>query len=1079
MVTIFIVIKVLPLVALAWLAWQGIQHLGGELQGQLEKMSGEMRTITGNVGKLAIDESVTALDRQAQESIERQTTVTAAAVADFLHSIDRDISYVASFDPGEEIYRRFLSSRKRDLPVHGPWKINEQEDAWVPDEEVAEDVTPVEAILKDNQREFHYRPPQGRLHLESRPLYLELTFVDLSGQERIKITTSDLLAKTLNDVSDRHNTWLKAEDYFSKLSALADDEIYVSDVKGAYVSTPLIGAFTPYHAAKRGVAYQPEAAAYAGKENPLGKRFQGLVRWAKPVIRDGQRIGYVTLALDHSHLMAFTDHLVPTAERFSEISDASSGNYAFMWDYKGRNISHPRDYFIVGYDPEAGHPVAPWLDKQTFDRWRASKLPIETFLEGEPAFADQSLEIKPALEQIARGEVALDCRYLKFAPQCAGWWNLTRNGGSGSFVIFWSGIWKLTTAAAIPYFTGQYAQSPRGFGFVTIGANVHEFHLPATEAQKQIDQVILKEKERMDAEQAGMQAFIGSSLQQLTYKLSFSTLLMVVIVVIVGIWMASYITRRILYLIGGLRRFQEGDLQYRFKVETEDEMGRLAHSFNAVALTIENAVNKLQQQVTRRREAEKGLEQVKRDLEKTVAQRTRELKMINLMLSKENQERKKAEDQMKIMAQYDDLTGLANRTLFKDHLNMALARAHRNDEQLGLLFIDLDKFKEVNDSLGHDIGDALLIEVADIFNSSIREGDTAARLGGDEFALIVTGILDTDHLADLAQRLLEALSGDFEIRGHHVETGCSIGIALFPDDADQPDQLLKHADTAMYQAKEQGGCGFQFFIPEMQETAEQHKKLRRELRDAIAHGELLLHYQPKLEIASGAIIGAEALVRWNHPERGLVGPNEFIPIAEKSGLINALGEFVLDEACRQNQAWQKRGFQPIRIAVNFSPVQLRSADIVEVVERTLATYELAPEWLEVELTETTVMYEQDDNLSTISRLQALGISVSIDDFGIGYSSFDRLKRLSFDVIKIDRSFINGIGNANDDAVVRAMIGMSHTLNVKLLGEGVETPEQLEFLRREGCDQYQGFLFSKPLPADAFSSLLQQQTSQAS
>jgi diguanylate cyclase (GGDEF)-like protein len=1079
LITIFIVIKLLPLIVLAGLAWKGVEQLGGELQSQLEKVADEMQTITADVGQLAVDESVVALDRQAQEAIERQTTVAATAVADFLYSIDRDVTYVASFAPGDAVYRRFLNSRKRDLQIHDPWKMSDEGDAWVPAETPTNKAFSVEAVLEDNQRSFHYRPPKSRQNTLSSPLYLEITFIDLQGQEQIKVTTSDLLSPALKNVANKKNTWLKAEQYFSELANLPDDGIYVSDVIGGYVSTPLIGAYTKLQAEQHGIPFKPEEAAYAGKENPVGKRYLGLVRWVKPVLKDGVRIGYVTLALDHTHIMAFTDNLVPTAERFTEISDASSGNYAFIWDFKGRNISHPRDYFIVGYNPQTGEPVAPWLDTETFERWMASKQPIEEFLKDEPTFSGQSLSIKPALAQIARGEVALDCRYLKFAPQCTGWWNLTQHGGSGSFVIFWSGLWKLTTAAAIPYFTGQYAQSPRGFGFVTIGANVDEFHLPATQAQKKIDKIILEEGEKVDAKHSDMQSYILTSLEKITYDLSVSTLVMVLIVVVVGIAMASYLTRRILYLIEGLKRFQQGDLQYRFEMDSNDEMGRLGQSFNTMAQTIAGTVDSLQKQISLRSEAEKRLDQVKQNLELTVIQRTRELEQANLNLMAENSERKKAEDKLKIMAQYDDLTGLANRVLFRDHLNMSLARAHRNNELLGLLFIDLDKFKEVNDSLGHDIGDALLVEVASIFNENIREGDTAARLGGDEFALIVTDVVDSDHLADLALRFLEQLTRAFKIQGHHIEISCSIGIALFPDDSDQPDLLLKHADIAMYQAKKQGGNSFQFFFPAMQETAEKHKGVLRTLREAIADDQFQLHYQPKLDISSGTIVGVEALVRWNHPQLGLVGPDEFIPIAEKNGLINAIGEYVLGEACRQNSEWQRLGFTPIRMAVNFSPMQLRNEGIVEYVEQALEKNGMDPEWLEIELTETAVMHDQDDNSGTIRRLQALGISISIDDFGMGYSSFNRLKHLSFDVIKIDRSFISGIGSACDEAVVRAMIGMAHTLSVKLLGEGVETAEQLDFLRREGCDQYQGYYFSRPIPADDFSRLLSRQMHLAS
>ncbi len=1076
LVTIFILIKVLPLIVLAWLVWQGIQQLESTLSGNISKMAAEMRATVSNVGKHALDKSVLALDKQAQESIERQTIATASAVADFLHSIDRDISFVASIEPNGAAYRDFVNRRRRDVPVHRPWQISADGSAWEPSSESMRVSHEVKARVADNAKEFHYRPPDAAFRSESRPLYLEASFVNLDGIEQIRVTTSDLMPSDLRDVADRTNTWLMAESYFTELQSLRDDEIYVSDVIGAYVKSPIIGPFTPKRAKEGNIRFTPKLAAYAGKENPVGRRFQGLVRWVKPVIKDGARIGYATIALDHTHLMTFTDHFLPTTERFSEISDPGSGNYAFMWDHKGRNISHARDYFIVGYDPKTGKPVPPWLDKETHQRWTGSGLPFDEFIEFEPTFKEQSLKRKPAIRQIADGQVALDCRYLNFAPQCAGWWNLTQYGGSGSFVIFWSGLWKLTTAAVIPYFTGQYGNTPRGFGFVTIGANVHEFHLPATEAKKQIDEVVLMEDQRLSEKQKAIDSFIQSSRERLTYELSTSTLVMILFVVIIGIWMASYLTRRILHLTEGLTLFRAGNLKYRFEIGSEDEMGKLARSFNAMANTIDDAVINLRQQISKRETVERELAESNRNLESIVESRTLELKESNRKLTLENEERKRAEACMTLMAQHDDLTGLANRALFRDHLNVALAQAGRSSEQVALFFIDLDKFKEVNDRLGHDVGDKLLIDVAKLIDDSVREGDTAARLGGDEFAMVLAHVSDSGDLADVAQRLIDRLTGRFNIGNHTVQIGCSIGIALYPDDANDFDDLVKHADVAMYQAKERGGGNYQFFIAEMQKAVESYKNATKDLRNAIDGGELLLHYQPKIDIGSGRLVGAEALVRWNDPRRGMVFPSEFIPIAEKGGLIDQLGECVLREACRQSKIWQESGYRPFRIAVNASTIQLHHPEMVDHLSRALRDFELAPRWLEVELTESTLMLDQDKTADTIRKLQALEVCVSIDDFGTGYSSFGRLKQLSFDAIKIDRSFIHGIGNENDEAIVKAIIAMGHTLNTKLIAEGVEAVDQLEFLRREGCDQAQGYYFSRPIPADEFVYLLSMQSS---
>jgi len=350
-------------------------------------------------------------------------------------------------------------------------------------------------------------------------------------------------------------------------------------------------------------------------------------------------------------------------------------------------------------------------------------------------------------------------------------------------------------------------------------------------------------------------------------------------------------------------------------------------------------------------------------------------------------------------------------------------------------------------------------------------GRTAARLGGDEFALIITHVTDVNLLAQMAERIIDQLTQKFTVKNHHVEIGCSIGIAICPDDASDAELLLKHADVAMYQAKQQGGNTYQFFISEMQTAAEATKTIEAELSHAIPHGELCLYYQPKIDIESELVVGAEALVRWKHPKRGLIGPDEFIPIAEKSGLILPLGGFVLQEACRQNRLWQEMNLPKIQVAINLSAMQLKNPKIVDQISNSLSEFHLDPEWLEVELTETAIMHDQDEGVHLIKKIQELGVCISIDDFGTGYSSFGRLKELAFDLIKIDRSFIMGIGNSNDEAIVRAMIRMAHSLNTKLLAEGVETPEQLAFLKQEGCDQFQGYFCSRPIPADEFLALI--------
>ena len=586
LIAIFVVIKVLPLLLLALLAWGMAQRLGDTVSAKASAMAESMMATVKQVGEGATGDAIKALDDRARVAIERMTTDTARAVASFLYDRDSDVRQASQVEPSEQAYRNFLLHRLRPVYRHGQWQLAEDGTRWEPaasdewDEALAAD--PRQA-LADNAKAFSARPPEYIGHAESRPLFVEMSFIDLQGRERVKVVTGDLTPGDLRDVSDPRQTFLKAERYWPELKKLKPGEIYVSDVIGAYVGSKVVGAYLPASAKKAGIDFKPEESAYAGTENPVGKRFRGIVRWATPVLRGTRIIGYVTLALDHDHIREFTDHISPTDSRYTPINDAIVGNYAFMWDHRSRAISHPRDYFIPGYDPATGEPVTPWLDQSLYEAWQASGKSSREFLEGVKPFDDQSLKKKPAVALIKAGTVGLDCRYLNFSPQCAGWNQLTEKGGSGSFTIFFSGLWKLTTAAAIPYYTGQYAQSPRGFGIITVGANVDDFHRAATDSAKRIGQTIADMDTSLLAQRQGLRDDIAQNLAQTAGALTVSTLLMVALVIVVAIWMAQFITRRITTMIGGLGRFQAGDLSYRLNVQTNDEMGQLAQSFNSMA----------------------------------------------------------------------------------------------------------------------------------------------------------------------------------------------------------------------------------------------------------------------------------------------------------------------------------------------------------------------------------------------------------------------------------------------------------------------------------------------------------------
>ncbi len=641
LISIFILIKVLPLIALAWFAWSEISFLVEKMQLHFQTASEESQSVGEQIVNLATENSIQALDEKSRETIERLTTDTALDVARFLHERDRDIQMAAQLKPSKTDYQRFLSTKFQSVIEHDHMVMDSTGSQWESATASTTKSSIVEVRNQDNKKNFHSRPPDILGHSVNRPLYLEITFIDLTGHEKIKITTSDILQPELRDVSIQQNTFCKAESFFHHLKALAPGEIYVSDVIGAYQRTHMIGPYTSKRAKEKGIVFAPEESGYAGQENPVGKRFQGLIRWATPVEQNGKTIGYVTLALDHTHLMEFTDHIVPTEKRYTTISDAGSGNYAFMWDYRNRNISHPRDYFIVGYDPETGQIAPPWLEKKHYEQLQSSGQSTNDFLSSLPLFDQQDLSKKPAPEQTKSGFVALDCRYLNFAPQCEGWNNLTQHGGSGSFLIYWSGLWKLTTAASIPYFTGQYGTNARGFGYITIGANVHEFHKAAINTAKDIASIGKDHLTNLNNQYHRNEQFLLDTLRQTTRDLSLSTMAMIILVIIIAIWMASSLTGRITQIIGTLKRFQGGDMDERLQIHSRDELEDLATSFNTMADTIQKSIIEIQvahqgsekanqqllEEIKVREAAEAALAQHRDTLEQTVFDRTRELEL--------------------------------------------------------------------------------------------------------------------------------------------------------------------------------------------------------------------------------------------------------------------------------------------------------------------------------------------------------------------------------------------------------------------------------------------------------------------
>jgi diguanylate cyclase (GGDEF)-like protein len=455
-----------------------------------------------------------------------------------------------------------------------------------------------------------------------------------------------------------------------------------------------------------------------------------------------------------------------------------------------------------------------------------------------------------------------------------------------------------------------------------------------------------------------------------------------------------------------------------------------------------------------------------------------------LRASRAMEDLQRSEDHVRRLAYYDHLTDLPNRRLFTEELEAALDRARERASHAAVMFLDLDNFKRINDALGHAVGDQLVRAVGARLANCVRGEDTVgrlgdgarhagiARLGGDEFTLLLTDLERPEDAGPVAQRVLDAMSRPFQIGAHEIFTAVSIGISVFPENGTDMDTLLMNADTAMYRAKKLGRNNAQYYDRTMSAGARERLSLESSLRRALEREEFVLHYQPKVDVATGRIVGAEALIRWLRPEVGLVPPSEFISVAEETGLIVPMGEWVISAVCRQARGWADAALPPVSIAANLSPLQLGNAALPVLVERTLRENRLDPQFLQLEVTESVLMQDLEASLKVLRQLHGIGIGLSVDDFGTGYSSLSYLKQLPLKALKIDRSFVRDVPADPDDvAITRAIIAMAHNLKLEVIAEGVETAPQLEFLLEHHCDQYQGYFFSPPVPADRFADLL--------
>ncbi len=535
----------------------------------------------------------------------------------------------------------------------------------------------------------------------------------------------------------------------------------------------------------------------------------------------------------------------------------------------------------------------------------------------------------------------------------------------------------------------------------------------------------------------------------------------VLLATVLGFRVANKVVTGLKNLQRGVERVARGDYSASNFAPSADEIGVLAGAFNAMSKELDAS------------RAELVIYQ--RDLEDRVVVRTSELHSANVLLQSEIKERKASAERIQYLAYYDSLTGLPNRRMFGELLTRSISQARRNENPLAVLFIDLDRFKTINDTLGHEAGDSLLKEVANRLKSSLREHDIVARLGGDEFVVLLPEITEETHASAVAHKILTTIGRPLVLLGQEFRITASVGITTYPKDgADEP-TLMKNADVAMYQAKAEGKNNFQFYSEELNANSFERLTLESSLRRALERHEFELHYQPKIDFSTGHITGVEALLRWQHQELGMLGPTRFISIAEETGLIVPIGRWVLKIACQQNIAWQREGLPELTMAVNLSARQFNDENLLQDVTDILEETGMDAALLELEITESMLMHNVEKAIKTLNGLKQIGVRLAIDDFGTGYSSLSNLKKFPINTIKVDRSFIRDIpGNPEDMGITDAIIAMGRTLSLTVVAEGVETKEQVEFLRQHACDEFQGFYFSRAVQPAEFAKLLRAQ-----
>ncbi len=585
----FISTAILPVLILSIVIWVQLDTVHDNLDENTRALTEEMSVALNEAGDFAIQGSIDAITDRAAVEIERMTTGLAKKLADFLYSRDNEIKAASLLELNPLTYQAFIDNMKGDVIKQRRWELAPDGQSW---QAPMRDIE-IEEVLPSNEENNNYWNYRAKddFDIESIPYYLEMTYVSTRGEELLKVTTSDRMSKQLKDITKRENTYIKAETYWQDLKNLKAGEIYVSHVIGAYVPSNMIGLYTPETAARAGVSYDPENSAWAGNENPHGKRYEGIIRFATPVEQEGRITGYVTLALDFEHIMHMVNHVTPMSERYAEVSDPLYGNYAFLFDNLGRNIVHARHYHQTGYDPETGLPKPAWLGQEDYDNWMKSGLSYVDFIATLPTFHNQSRSNPQSKELAKQGILGVDCRYIANAPQCAGWNDIAKTGGSGSFMLVWSDIEKFNSVAAVPYYTGMYGKDKIGFGSLVISAGFDDFYLPVIESGEDL-------KARVEISTAKLVEIAEYSVEPISHSLKNVTMAILVSIFIVSTVgsalafnLAGMFTHSIHIIIDGLKRFRYGDRAFRFNSKRVDEIGELSNSFDYLADSLESSIN--------------------------------------------------------------------------------------------------------------------------------------------------------------------------------------------------------------------------------------------------------------------------------------------------------------------------------------------------------------------------------------------------------------------------------------------------------------------------------------------------------